>query len=122
MRKWGRCNRLAGYIVFGLPVIPVLPVWVVCLVRFGVRGTVTQAVPAGVWVAIPLLVWVLWAVRPARSVAARVVMVVSLATGLVTIVVSPLFFWAGPAAAVLASEAARGLVVTIRARQRGVDG
>lgn len=111
MRMWRRCNRVAGYLVFGLPVASAIPGLVLCVSRFGIRDTLIEAVPAALWASVPFLVWVLWIVKPPHTVPSRVVMVLSFAVGMVTVFVSPLFFWAGPGLLVLASEAARGMKV-----------
>jgi hypothetical protein len=107
MRMWRWGNQLLSGVVFGLPAVSAVPALVICAQRFGLRVTLTQALPSAVWASIPLLLWVVWSLRPARSRPARVVLVVSWVAGVATVVVSPLFFWAGPVILVLACDAAR---------------
>ncbi|MGH9025574.1 MAG: hypothetical protein ACRDWD_05560 [Acidimicrobiia bacterium] len=105
----------AGYLVFGLPAV--LAVWalVQAVGRFGVGQTLIGAGPSMLWMELPLIAWIVYTVRRPQSRRPALLSIAGLALITATLLLTPMFFWTGPAFLVLLIELAR---VLIPARRR----
>lgn len=107
--RWQRINTWAGGLVFGVPVAAMVPALVATALEFGLFTLLVTGGLAAAVACAPLLLWVRYCRRPPSSRTGKVAWVVVAAMGIVTLLFSPLFFWAGPALLVLLAEVSRVL-------------
>ena len=108
--RWKTVNTWGGYLVFGLPAALAIPALISTLKQFGPLDTLTSAVPAALGACVPVLLWIRYNRKPPRTRTGKLTWALLAVIATATLVFSPLFFWAGPALLVLASEALRALL------------
>ena len=106
----------AGYLVYGIPAVLAVPAFVLTVSRFGAWPAVTDALPSALTVMTPLLAWSVYTVRRRRHLALSWLLVTAAACTL--LLITPLFFWAGPALSVVTLEIVR--LLATRRRRRDV--
>ncbi len=100
----------AGYLVFGLPAV--LAVWalVQAVDRFGVGQTLIGAGPSMLWMELPLIAWIVYTVRRPQVRRTALLSIAGLGLITATLLLTPMFFWTGPAFLLLLVELARVLL------------
>ena len=115
---WARVNAYTGYVLLGIPAVAIVPALAATIARFGAWRAVTGTALSVLAALAPLVAWVVYTRRrptSGRAVAAWLVIAVVLVA---VVWSSPLFFWAGPAACVVASELTRAGLERARGTRR----
>jgi hypothetical protein len=109
-------NTVMGYVLFGIPAALCGPALVSTVHRYGL-GALGAAVLATLWACAPLLLWIRYTRHRPTSRHGRLTWVLLGTAALITLLISPIWFWSGPVLVLLLLEISRVVLEAIRARR-----
>ena len=111
-----------GLIIFGIPALLAIPALIATVDQFGLWQTLTQALPLAALAYVPLLLWVRYIRHRPSSKWGVAAWSLVVALVLALLLVSSLWFWAGPILFLLTLEVTNNLLRRAFARRGHAGG